>query len=134
MSGRMSPRLRSGIATALLIWSGVVLGWLTVSGHTGLDADPARVLVVGGYLLSAPGLALVLVLVLRDRLLSAVVALAFSWTILILLAQAALYLDEWSPAGVTVTLVALTAALCLGALTRDLHALRDGRRSSRSVP
>ena len=133
MNGPIGPRLRSGVATALLIWSGVVLGWLTVPGRAGLDADPARVLVVGGYLLATPGCALVLVLGLRDRLLSVVVALTFSWAALVLFAQAALYSGHWSPPGVAVALVVLTIVLCLWTLTRDLRAWRAGRLGARSA-
>jgi hypothetical protein len=116
----MNPRMTG--AGALLIWSGVVLAWVSLPGETGLHTDPIRVLVVGSYLAVAPGTALVVVLALRDKLLAAVTAMGFSGALLVLLAQATLYLNIWSPRGAAVALVGATCAMSLTALARGMTA------------
>jgi hypothetical protein len=125
----MNPRLTG--AAALLIWSGVVLGWVILPGETGLRADPVRVLVVGSYLLVAPGAAFVTVLALRDRLLAAVVAMGFSGALLVLLAQATLYLHIWSPVGVAMAIIGVTCAMSLSVLARG-RTLRRQSTGARS--
>jgi hypothetical protein len=114
----MNPRL-IGAAT-LLIWSGVVLAWVSFPAETRLHADPIRVLVVGSYLAVAPGTAFVIALALRDKLLAAVVAMGFSGALVMLLAQATLYLDIWSPRGVAVVVIGSTCTMALTVLARGM--------------
>lgn len=114
----MNPRLTA--AAALVIWSGVVLAWIVLPGKTALHADPIRVLIVGFYLVVAPGAAFVIVLAVRDRLLAAVVAMGFSGALLILLAQATLYLHIWSPVGAAASVIGSTCAISLTVLVRGL--------------
>jgi hypothetical protein len=132
--GRRDDRvLRVMLGVALLVWSVLAVAMMNLRADTGLHADPLRILVVGGYLLVGPGLAVALLLALRDRLLSAVVAVLFSFSALVLLAQASLYSGWWRPGAVIAVLVGLTAVFALVALVRDLRGLRASRAGERGA-
>lgn len=114
-------------ASLLALWAIVVLVW-SISGHRGLEGTAARATVLGGITLIGPGLALVLLLRITDRLLAAVVAIGLSIAILILASQASLYSGRWSPFGVVNFVAALTFAVSLMCLFRpgDRPSLNHG--------
>lgn len=120
----MIPRRTAGLGLGLVGWSAVVAFWAGVAGRHGLSVDLPRLVVVGGFLITGPGLALTALLGLRDRLLSWVVAMGTSVGVLALSAQAALYLGRWSPVGIVRAIALGTAVLASAILVRDRRRLR----------
>lgn len=103
--------------TKLILRPAVVTGWaVTVLLWTGLapaeepTVEPLRLLVVGGFLLAAPGLVLVWLLRLTDPLAATVVAGGASLVLLTSSAQVALYTGSWEPTGVVLWICGLTLA------------------------
>lgn len=106
----MRPARLAQPATALVIWSAVVLIW-TFAGHHGLQGTAVRTVVFGGFLLAGPGGAFVLLLRITDTLLAIVVSVGLSCALLVLVAQVSLYSGRWSPFGVIAAITALTLAV-----------------------
>ena len=100
----MNPRRRTATVPALLCVLGValVIAPLPVAARAAIALPIALVV---------PGLAVTRMLGVRDRVLEVVLAFPISAALLVLTAQAALYLHAWSPAAGMVVLLAGSGAL-----------------------
>ena len=120
----MIPLRAAWTGLGLIMWAIVVAFWAEFPAQRGLAVDPVRLLVVGGFLVVGPGLALTGLLRLRDRLLSWVTAMAVSLAVLTLGAQAARYLARWSPVGVVRVIAMGTAGLALAGVVQGFREFR----------
>jgi hypothetical protein len=96
-------------APLLLSWVGLVVLALVLTGKPG----PLRAVSVIGYVMTVPGLACIRLLSLPDRLLQLVFGVGLSLALAVLVAQAMIYLEVWSPVrGITVLVVIASLASC----------------------
>lgn len=123
---------RSLTSAMIIGWSLVTAIWAHSPGQQGLAVDPLRLLVVGGFLLIAPGWAAVRLLRLNDRLLAWSAATGVSLVTLILAAQLALYTGNWSPPTVVGAIAVLTALMAVaGAVPRSQSAVSGPAAAAR---
>jgi hypothetical protein len=105
-------------APLLLSWFGLVVLALVLSGKPGV----LRAALVIGYLMTVPGLACIRLLFLPDRLVQLVFGVGLSLALAVLVAQAMIYLDVWSPVrGMAILVVIASLASCAELVARTSH-------------
>jgi hypothetical protein len=102
----------------LLSWLGLVVLALVLTGKSGV----LRSALVIGYVMTVPGLACIRLLFLPDRLVQLVFGVGLSLALAVLVAQAMMYLEMWSPVrGMAILVVIGSLASCGELIARTSH-------------